>query len=752
MRIQNCRIPGYPLFVLAIIFTTLAGVWWWASHYNYIPCISDCGETFISQLYARNYRLFGFAYGLVEDHATSPLAAAHPYYYTHNVNLGGLFYTALEIAGIRSFVAKQFCVLLVFGAGLLYTYLAVAYHSRSRFIGLLVLLAACTDFGLFLSFGVHALRVWTWLAIFGLLLHIGRFAYEIHKPKRVDYFGILLFGSIAFGIGYDFWIICLGIAAGTFFFCFPLPLRSSTAIRAFFILFGLLFVPFVLRQIHIATVMGFDYWKTDFFYTFAVKIPFAGLIFHIPSIQEIDQWYQSLNIMRPPSEPTKSLRDLRSSFGQIFVTFSTSITPIVGFLSVLLTFSICGFATVFAFVKRVSKLTGRATATQRAIWTSGRDNTQVDRHSSDQTSAPIDFTRLTNLIAGLSVGMGAGCLVMLKMVMPFYVSMAMPLFGVVFVLCKGAVLGILVKFVVNRWQSLRRIVWWPAFFALLIVVDHAIVQVEDAKAAKPMDTSWIPVVAAKPEATFAVSFIAPVVAGFTKNWAVGIKTGYDRELLKRLNDGKPPFERQDLFWFGERDADARDGAYLNPDYWLYFPIDRRVQFYAVEPECRKDYLSRLLSPFINGVQITDKVIKNSWISPNKLRPGDKAIVGITFKRGFDIQSVKIMHSGNPLATASYNCIHRVAQAEIDPNSVSGTYPLVASVKLAHGLGELNIPLGNIDIDANAPASPPQGLPQPQPTVASILSEYPNLNIVEKRQTPNSWEGFLLIDLRGTYRK
>jgi hypothetical protein len=447
-----------------------------------------------------------------------------------------------------------------------------------------------------------------------------------------------------------------------------------------------------------------------------------------------------------------SLPQLRGILGQTYEAFLISVVPLVGSLSVLLTavVSVAGFA--WAIVNRYVKyqFTGEDHHKGNSA-TAVNENSGKDRGFATIAGTPIDLRRLANLIAGLSVGMGAGSLIMLKMVVPFYITMAMPLLGAVFVLCKGAVLATLVQHVINRWGSLR---WaqWPAFLAALIIIDHAIIQIGDVRAAKPMETGWIRAIQDNPKATYAVSFIAPVVAGFTENWAVGIKTDNDRTLLKRADDGLPPFEKKDLFWFGERDAEARNWIYLKPDYWLYFPIDRRAQYYAIEPECRRDYLLRILSPLIGGVQLSDKIVQNAWVSPEKLRPGEKTVVGVIFKRGVEIADVRIQLPGNHFTRASYNCVNRVAVAEIKIPDSPGIYDVSASVKLAHGLGVLTIPIGKVKVDVEATLSRPQYLAKPQPTVASIIADYPNLKIVDKRVTPNPWDGYLLIDLREVYKK
>jgi hypothetical protein len=303
MHLAGRSVPRHLLYSLVLVALTLGGVWIWARQNSYVPCISDCGETFISQFYARNYRIFGLAYGLVEDHATAPDSAAHPYYYTHNVNIGGLFYTLLEVLGVRPFWAKQLCVLFVFGVGVAYAYGAVAFHTRSSVIGLSTVILVCLDFGFFLSFAMHALRVWTWLAMFGLLYHVGRIA-QSDRSRPTDLVSMLLFSVIAFGVGYEFWIICICISLSTLLFgSDPRKFFSGQLLGRTVLLLTLLLVPFALRQIQIMLVLGVDYWLTDFVYTVAVKVPFARHVFAVPSIEQIDAYYKALNVMRPPSGP-----------------------------------------------------------------------------------------------------------------------------------------------------------------------------------------------------------------------------------------------------------------------------------------------------------------------------------------------------------------------------------------------------------------------------------------------------------------
>ena len=714
------------LLVLATIAVTLTAVWLWAARHNYIPCISDCGETFIAQLYARNFRLFGFEFGLVEDHATSPSIDAHPYHYTHNVNIGGLYYVLLELLGANSFVAKQFFVLLIFGLGLSYAYAAVAVHTKSRLAGYCVLVAACLDFGFFLGFALHALRVWTWLALFGLLLHVGRFAEAEVAVKRRDVAGVLAISAIAFGIGYEFWIISVCVALATFYFFTRVPSTSWPCIRRLGLLLLLLLTPFVLRQFHILAVLGTDYWAKDFFYTFGAKIPFAGRFLALPPPAVVDQFYQAHNIMRPPTAPIDSVGQFKESLLSLKLAFIHVILPLAGLLGVVLT-------TVAAVAAVVIALIGKARP----------------RHS----GTGIDLSGAAKLLAALSVGLGVGCLVMLRMVVPFYFAMGMPLLGALVVLAKGMVVGALIGAAKQRKGEPAWAPRWVALPALLfLAADHGLIQAANVRASRPMDTSWIPVVSARPNATYAVTFIAPVVAGFTSNWTVGIKTGREREMLETISKGGAPFQRSDLFWFGERDAEAIAWAYLKPDYWLYFPIDRRASFFSIEPECRADYLSRLLGLDQRETSTSQGVVRSSWIQPNHARPGATILVGLKLRSNIPVQEVSFSVDGKTFAEGSVNCITNFAIAQLRlpeaPREVRQT--VVARISLRHRAQPVIVGVGEVRIDPSAVQAPPPYLPRPQPSIAEVLSAYPALPIRDRRVDENPWQGYVLIDLRAIH--
>jgi hypothetical protein len=714
---------AHVLLVLATITLTLSVTWIWGGRHNYIPCISDCGETFIAQLYARNFQLFGFGFGLVEDHATSPSAAAHPYYYTHNVNIGGLYYVLLEALGVGSFPAKQFFVLLIFGVGLFYAYAAVALHTKSRVAAYCVLVAACLDFAFFLAFGLHALRVWTWLALFGLLLHVGRFAQVNWPPRLVDSAAILILSAIAFGIGYEFWIMSICVAIATHCFFSEAPLASREHAKRLGLLLLFLFVPFALRQLHIAAVLGIEYWAKDFYYTFAAKIPFATYIFDRPTPEMIEQFYRSHNVMLPPTEAIHSVGEFTQSLLALIVALVHGTLPQAGLLTMVLTGLMAITAVVFAVIAKARRQTGPN------FWDG------------------IHFVGSAKLLAALSVGIGLGCLVMPRMVVHFYFALGMPLLGSVIAVAKGLFVALLVAIIradLTREASRRLALAMLAF----LVVDHGLVQAANVRAARPMDTSWIPTVSARPAATYAVSFIAPVVGGFTSNWAVGIKAGREWEMLEAASRGIPPFQKDDLFWFGERDAEELNWEYLKPDYWLYFPIDRRAPFLSAEPECRKDYLSALFSSLISDFAVSKNTITSYWDLPARARPASRITVKLKLKPMIQARGVSFSLDGKTFTPASFNCISNLAIGELQlPDEHEPTALEVIAVVSTDGRPEpISINLGKIELSSTAHRLAPAHIPRLQPSVKQILSDFPKLRVEHSRVTDNPWEGFVLIDL------
>jgi hypothetical protein len=290
---MNRRLESFPvgarslttLVAAGAILLTLSVLWAHARHYYYIPCDTDCGETLIAQDQVRQYRVNGIKYGLVQYHAPDGDRL-----YTHSVHIGAIVFVLLDAAGVHPFWAKQIVTLSAFGLGLLYVFLATAYYSRSSLGGLIVLLLFCLNYEQVLSFGLNALRAWHWLALFGLAFHTGRLVLE-PRPRPIDRIAILALSVIAFGIGYDFWFICAFVTGLIVLVShYTAPVRAAKLTTGGWVL-GSLLLPFAIRQIQIASVLGARFWATDVYYSIGIKVPGMRRRLRLPSLDEIDAFY-----------------------------------------------------------------------------------------------------------------------------------------------------------------------------------------------------------------------------------------------------------------------------------------------------------------------------------------------------------------------------------------------------------------------------------------------------------------------------
>lgn len=329
-----------------LLILTLGAVWLAGARSGYVPCATNCGETFDALQYVSNYRLYGLRFGLLQDMATSPLPQARPFLYTHNVNLGGLVFVALDALGVRTLSGKQLFTLLGFGLGLLYVFKAVTAHTRSPLIGFCTLVLFIVDYEHVLSFGLNALRAWSWLALFGLLYHGGRIAGASEARAR-DRIALFVFAAVAFGIGYDFWICCLATIV-------TLALAPRTTegwkrhLRSRLVWILLAFAaPVILRQIQVAVFVGPEFWLQDVHYSLLVKLPLANRLSPLPSAATIDAFYQSWHILRPPAVPARSALAILNMLQSML--FSITI-PSFGLLStvLLLALGLLGASTVAA--------------------------------------------------------------------------------------------------------------------------------------------------------------------------------------------------------------------------------------------------------------------------------------------------------------------------------------------------------------------------------------------------------------------
>ncbi len=104
---------------------------------------------------------------------------------------------------------------------------------------------------------------------------------------------------------YDFWVICGAVSIAVAFANASAKFDQATALK--YVAIGVVFaVPFLLRQVHVAYVLGATYWLQDFIYSVAIKVPYASSIITIPSLDEIDAYYRAHHVLRPPAGVSNS--------------------------------------------------------------------------------------------------------------------------------------------------------------------------------------------------------------------------------------------------------------------------------------------------------------------------------------------------------------------------------------------------------------------------------------------------------------
>jgi hypothetical protein len=282
------------VIAIVIILVTCCLLLWNSRATNFLDCSMECGESLLAVRSADLFREQGVTFGLLENMGT----LAEPNVYTHNVNLGGFLLIGAELLGVPDryfFIAA----LLVFALGLYYVYLTFLYFLKSNLAAIIALAVFASTFWGLGAFGLNPLRAWHLVAFFAVFLHTSQIV--VNAGSKVAIAGLILGALAAFGCGYDFWMICGATAASIVLLSPDCTWRRK--IRAAFIVGAIFALPFILRQIHVAMVLGADYWVQDFIYSVAIKVPYADRLIQIPSLDEIDAYYRAHHVMRPPAQP-----------------------------------------------------------------------------------------------------------------------------------------------------------------------------------------------------------------------------------------------------------------------------------------------------------------------------------------------------------------------------------------------------------------------------------------------------------------
>jgi hypothetical protein len=696
-------------FALAITIALLgmAVVWDDAQRNAYVPCVENCGETFRVFKYVQDYRIYGAKYGFIEDIADERNPNRVPLLYTHNMSMPGILFAALEAAGIHELAAKQFVVLLVYGLGLFYAFLAVRYLTGSSGLAVVFLSLMATDYELVFGFALSPLRSWHWLALFGLLYHVG------HVVRTANFgwhmVASSIFAAITFGIGYDYFTICLVICG----FCAALFIRPGlkpSEIAAILLGLGAAFVvPVALRQAQIALVLGWNFWSTDFYYTLITKAAILQHLFTLPPAAEIEQFYSDHGVFRPPTAERSAVE---------MVAFIEQLSryvllPLFGALTLLIFIVItaCSGAALIWF---------RWAASAPAII--------------DGPWRPVLL-----LVSVLSLGTAFGLATFPDHNFLIFIKHKVPLIAAPIMLTKAAAIvffAITARKTFVKGSAALGLALIASGFA--IVADHAVIEIDHIREKIPYHFTWIDEVTKNPDATYAVSWDPTAVSVFTNTKVVPLARRDELWLLDYLG--------QQSGLESQFPSVSRPAALLVlPDYWLYFPTDNMSPF-DLDPQCRLDYLSRFVLRAVTRNSPTI-VAGSSWLRPSPAKPGSFVVFGgnIDNQLARDKYELQLDTPEKLDGAVAMNCRSQTFQGWVRtrPEQTDGQYSITITTRNPKLVGvRAEIPYR---LSKDAPPSDSEYLVPilqlPMSTPDTLSRRYPYLAVAAKGP------GWIMFDLR-----
>ena len=710
-----------------VVLFALCVVWVVGGHHDYIPCRSDCGETVLAQEQVAGYRLSGVKYGFIQ-YQTEPTGDL---LYTHNVHIGAIVFVLLDAIGVRSFWAKQVVTLAAFGLGLLYVFRTAAYYSKSSLGGLIILILFCLDYEHVLSFGLNALRAWHWLALFGLAFHTRRLMVEARK-RRTDYAAVVALAFVAFGIGYDFWLICSCVSGVILLLSrHEMSAGAGRLTRSAWVL-GSLVLPFVIRQVQVVSVLGTRYWVTDFLYTVGTKVPGMSRLLRMPSLDAIDAFYEANHILRPPAFPASSL--------------SSTLATLADMISYIL---IPGWGLPFCLVAVTVALFAIADVVLRGrTWYRARGVGAI--------VSGLNAEGWCLLIAALSIGIGCGLAILAPFSLHVYIKHGFPLLAAAILVPAGACLTLATESLVRTGSHGWRGGGIAAVVIAVLAGYNALIQINNARTASDVNLSWIRFLSQHKRATYALSYRPLLVDGEAIDW-VRVGPEHAPDILERARRGQPLF-----------DGFMRNS--MRPrDYWIYQPADRDVEFDAPSPSCRRqDPLVAALAWIRERVhQRPGKSV--SWAVPGRVARGSPVVLGGTVDapRGL-VDRVEVIDLGTaqevppedtawsvapvsssdtPIKEGIFNCWRGTFIAEVGiPIGASEGIQKI-SIRVVYRDGR-RFEIGRImfQIRRDAPQEDQSGVTfrKPDLGVDAVVRANPGLKIVGQSWTGN---GYVIFDLR-----
>jgi hypothetical protein len=433
------------LIILLLAELVFLGGWGW--RHDFITYRHDFGETFVAYSQARSIQSHFGHYGMLHVE-TSPSGAVKVY--THNVNIGTQYFFILRALGVTSLKAETILVFPVFLAGLLLSYGAIRRVSTSPSFALLFLLFMVLDFANVGAFAFNALRAWHYVGLFSCIYGIHLLAFPTAPKQTKLGLALLALGAfVSFGCGYDFFVIAgLVTILQTLF----VP-KWKSLLRATMLVIACFALPFCLRQFEIIYWLGIKTWSTDFYTTFAIKVPFASRFISIPSIAAIDRIYERAGLIRPPSYPTS---DWTGIWGAAKSFTQLSIIPNYGLVGCCLVLA----ATTISFVALV---VGRRTFREIAGF---------------------------NLVATYFVGAVAGLFIFAPFSLHVYMKHDFPLIAALIHLAEAVCVVGLMRSAASATAYRPLLVYVAAVAALFVFANAGIVQWWDQHYSMELDLRW----------------------------------------------------------------------------------------------------------------------------------------------------------------------------------------------------------------------------------------------------------------------
>lgn len=715
-------------FVLLIIGLSLSLIWQNAKKNDYIPCAENCGEAFGVLKYPQDYKLYGFKYGLLEDQATAKEPNRTPYLYTHNLNLPGIMYVLIDSIGLKELWMKQLVTLFIHGLGLFYLFLAVSYLGQSQLLGFVTLCLFCLDYEYVFNFAMNPLRAWHWLALFGLLYHVGKLIIEPANQRVKNLIGMFILNILAFGLGYDFFVICAVISMTLILVKARRPLFGRRNIHFVFLFFCSLCLPFILRQLQVAYVLGPAFLIKDITYSIATKIPLLRYFFSMLSNQEIADYFLSIGIYRPHTTGSIPVLDF---IKHVLLLFRYTLLPMIGIFTLLLTFCATIITTGISIISLcpgwANKFKGKS---PKVYWEK--------------------IVSSSHLVVIIVLGSVLGILIFPQHNVQIYVKHLVPLLAASFYIIKAVVITAVIYYLATKSASKLRVKYIAAIMALIFIVsDHLIVQYYNIREKQPYDMTWISAIQQRKNATFVTSWASIAVSVFTNKDVVELSPHQQEGLLERLHNKRRPFEKIEDYTLPIRSPNERNVSLLRPDYWLYFSTDNMSPFDHPVPSCRLDYLSSFIIDLISTYQSKEKFsLSINWVNPNIVSPGKDVLFGgnisnLSSRKAFPKQLNLISPHYNFPYEIFCNCqkSNYVGRVKVPLNTPYGKYEL--SIQSPTG-AQIVPKMHNLVFTVGDSSHTVMNIRLPMPTVESLMKANPWIPIAAQGN------GWVLFDLRPFY--